>query len=100
MFVWHNTEIFVFERYETMKKLELLWTRLKKVTTNRTPDLIGKKTDFICRIRQEIEKQNPKFSMERHCFIHQQLLCGETLKSEFVMKVIVLAVTISTTDFI
>jgi hypothetical protein len=41
------------------------------------------------RIRWKMDKQNPKFYMELLCIIHQQSLCGKTLKSEHVMKVVV-----------
>jgi hypothetical protein len=40
-----------------------------------------------------MDKQNPKFYMEFHCIIHQQSLYGKNLKSEYVMKVVVLVVT-------
>jgi hypothetical protein len=75
-----------------MKDLELPWTKLKEVTTDGAPNMIGKKTGLMGRIRQEMDKQNPEFYIEFHCVIHQQSLCGKTLKFEHVMKVMVSAV--------
>jgi len=34
-------------------------------------------------------KQDPEFCMKLYCIIHQQSLCGKTLKFEHVMKVMV-----------
>jgi hypothetical protein len=72
-----------------MKELELPWTKLNWVTTDRAPSMIEKKTYLMGRIRREMDKQNPEFDMELHCIIHQESLCGKTLKSEHVMKVVV-----------
>jgi hypothetical protein len=36
-----------------------------------------------------MDEQNPEFYMELYCIIHQQSLCGKTLKFEHVMKVVV-----------
>jgi hypothetical protein len=36
---------------ETMKELELPWTNLNGVTTDRAPRMIGMKTGFMDRIR-------------------------------------------------
>jgi hypothetical protein len=44
-----------------MEELELPWTKLKGVTTDKTPSMLGKKTGLMGKIRQEMEKQNPKF---------------------------------------
>jgi hypothetical protein len=55
------------------------------VTTHRAPGMIGKKTSLMGRIRQDMDKQNPKFYMELHCII--QSLCRKILKSEHVMQV-------------
>jgi hypothetical protein len=43
-----------------MKELELPWTKLKEVTTDGAPSMNGKKTGLMGRIRQEMDKQNPK----------------------------------------
>jgi hypothetical protein len=72
---------------ETMKELKLPWTRLKGVTTDGAPCMIGKKTCLMGGIRQEMDKENPKLCMELHCIIHQQSLCRKTLKFEHVLKV-------------
>jgi hypothetical protein len=45
---------------ETMK--ELLWSMLKGMTEGAT-SMIGKQTGLMGGIRQEVEKQNPKFYM-------------------------------------
>jgi hypothetical protein len=48
---------------ETMKELELPWTKLKRVTTDKAPSMIGKKTGLKDRIRQETDKQNPELHL-------------------------------------
>jgi hypothetical protein len=58
---------------ETIKELELPWTKLKRVKIG-TSSVIGRKTDLMGRFRREMDKQNTKFYMELHCIIHQQLL--------------------------
>lgn len=42
----------------------------KGVTTDRIPSMTGKKTDLIGGISWQVEKQNPKLSMQLHCIIY------------------------------
>jgi hypothetical protein len=69
-----------------MKELKLPWTKLKRVTTHGAPSMYGKKTGLMNSIRRKKDKQNLKFYVELHCIIHQQLLCGKSLKFEHVMQ--------------
>jgi hypothetical protein len=46
-----------------MKELELPSTKLKVVTTNGAPSMIGKKTGSMGRIRREVDKQDHEFYM-------------------------------------
>jgi hypothetical protein len=45
---------------ETVKGLQILWTKLKGVKTDGAPSKMGKKTGVIGRIRREMDK-HPKF---------------------------------------
>jgi hypothetical protein len=44
------------------------------------------KTGLMGAIRQEMDKQNPKFYIQLKCTIHQQSLHGDTLKSDHVIR--------------
>jgi len=50
-----------FSVCQTMKELELPWMKLKGVTTDRAASMIGKKTGLMIRMREEMNKHNPKF---------------------------------------
>jgi hypothetical protein len=78
-----------FSVCETVKEHWLPWTKLKAATTDGAPSKIGKKTDLVGRIREEMDNQNPELKMELHCIIHQRSLCGKILKFEHVLKVVV-----------
>jgi hypothetical protein len=41
-----------------MKELELLLTKLKNVTTDGAPNMIGKKTGLMGEIKQEMDKMS------------------------------------------
>jgi hypothetical protein len=62
---------------ETVKELEMPCTELKAVTTEEALSMRGKKTGLICRVRREIDNQNPEFYMEPLGNIHQQSLFGK-----------------------
>jgi hypothetical protein len=64
-----------------MKELELPWTKLNRATTDGAPSMIGKKTDFMGKIKREVDKEDTEFYMEFHCIIHQQSLCEKALRS-------------------
>jgi hypothetical protein len=57
---------------EAMKELDLPWTKVRGVTTDGAPSMIGKKTGLMGRIRREMDKQNPEFYMKLHCIIHHR----------------------------
>jgi hypothetical protein len=59
------------------------------VTIDGAPSMNGKKMALMNRIRQEMDEQNTKLYMELHCIIHQQSLCGKTLKFKHIMKGVV-----------
>jgi hypothetical protein len=40
--------------------------------------MTGKKTGFMDKIMQDMDKQNSEFHVEIHCIIQQQLLWGKT----------------------
>jgi len=61
-------------------------------TAVRAPSMIGKETGLMSQIRQGVDKWNPKFYTELHCFIHQLSLHVKTLNFEHVMKLEALAV--------
>jgi hypothetical protein len=42
-----------------MKEYELPWTKLKEVTPDGAPSMIGKKTSLMDRIRREMDKKSP-----------------------------------------
>jgi hypothetical protein len=46
---------------ETVKDLEVPWTKANGITTNGAPSMIANRTGLMGRIRWEVEKQNPKF---------------------------------------
>jgi hypothetical protein len=54
----HGTILF-FSVFETTKEFELRWTKLKGVTTDGAPSMIGNKTGLMGRIRREMDKQDP-----------------------------------------
>jgi hypothetical protein len=57
---------------ETTKEIDLPWAKVKRVITDRTPSMTGKKTGSVGRIRQEMDTQNPEFHIELHCVIYKQ----------------------------
>jgi hypothetical protein len=59
---------------ETMKELELPWAKLKGLTTDRAPSIIGKRTCLMGTIKREMDKGNTEIHMERYCVFHQQSL--------------------------
>jgi hypothetical protein len=54
--------------------------------------MTGNETDFMGRIRREMDKYNTEIYMEHHCTIDQESLCGKTSKYEHVMRAMVSAV--------
>jgi hypothetical protein len=60
---------------EKLKELELLWTKLKWVITDRTPNMTGKKTGLICTIRRNTSEKY-RILHGIHCIIHQHVVQG------------------------
>lgn len=62
-------KLFVYDFFLTVceiMKLQLFWTKLKAVITNRARSIIGKKRGLIGRIRREMYRQGSEFCIELH----------------------------------
>jgi hypothetical protein len=73
-----QAEIYFLSLCEITKELKLPCTKLKGVTRDGAPSMIGNKTGLMGRIRREMDKQNPEFYMDLRCIIYQQSLCGKS----------------------
>jgi hypothetical protein len=49
---------------ETVKDLEVPWTKVNGVTPNGTPSMTGNKIGLMGRIRREVEKKKSQFFQE------------------------------------
>lgn len=73
-----------FKNYVIENKIPL--QKLKSITTDGAPSMIGKKKGFITLCRDD--KHFPKF-LAYHCLIHQHVLCAKHIKMQNIMNVVV-----------
>ena len=66
---------------QTMKEVDLDWSKLASITTDGAPSMVG--------MSREMKEQGLPALLQVHCLIHQQALCCKVLTWNSVMKVVV-----------
>ncbi|XP_060794872.1 general transcription factor II-I repeat domain-containing protein 2-like [Neoarius graeffei] len=73
---------------QTMEDLNLDWSKLVSITTDRAPSMVGASRGLIGLVNREMEERGLIAPLQVHCLIHQQALCCKVLKWDSVMKVV------------
>ena len=63
-----------------MEQLDLDWSKLASITTDRAPSMVGTSGGLIGRMDREMEERGLTVLLQIHCLIHQQALCYKVLK--------------------
>ena len=74
---------------QTMKELDLDWSKLASITTDGAPSMVGMYRGLTGRMNREMEERGLPSLLQVHCLIHQQALCCKVLTWDSVMKVVV-----------
>lgn len=76
---------------QTMEELDLDWSKLASIRTDRAPSVVGASRGLIGRMNWEMEEWGLNAPLQVHCSspIHQQALRCKVLKWDSVMKVVV-----------
>ena len=80
---------------QTMKELDLDWSKLASITTDRVPSMVGMSRGLIGRMNREMEERSLPALLQVHCLIYQQALCCKVMTWDSLMKIVV-----SCTNFI
>ena len=74
---------------QTVKELDLDWSKLASISTDWAPGMVGMSRGLIERTDWEMEERGLPALLQVHFLIHQQALCCKVLTWDSVMKVVV-----------
>ena len=74
---------------QSMKELDLDWSKLGSITTYGAPSMVEMSRGLIGCMNREMEERGLPALLQVHRLIHQQALCCKVLTWDFVMKVVV-----------
>lgn len=75
----------------SMKKLELSFEKLSGLTTDGAPSMVGSQKGLIAFVKKELDRLSLDSSnlIVCHCIIHQESLCAQSLRLNYVMSTVV-----------
>ncbi|XP_059845272.1 general transcription factor II-I repeat domain-containing protein 2-like [Hypanus sabinus] len=81
----------LFDRVSAViENMKLPWSKLINVTTDGSPNLMGKNVGLLRRIQNKVKDENPDQDVIfLHCIIHQESLCKSVLQLNHVVNPVV-----------
>lgn len=73
---------------QTLKELNLDWSKLVGITTDRVPSMVGASRGVIGLVNRKMEEWGLPTPWQVRCLIPHQALCCKVLKWDSVMKVV------------